>query len=149
MNRRTAKLSLSLFVIMTLLSQCPGLNLQAAGHAAEKQTPALESLKNIDCHDNADLITLGYKYGSGSNPFSLQGKCIKLKNIKALQYFDKDTALVEWNYRGETGVVYLQARDNKEILGDSRSVIGVCIGVHSYKTVLGNPSKIPHILISE
>jgi hypothetical protein len=149
MNPCKAKRILSFFFIINILALCPGLIFISGAHAFEALTPEQESLAKIDCRNAKDLITLGYKYGSGANPFSLQGKCIKLNNIKALQYFDKDKALVEWNYQGQTGVVYLQTRDSSEIFGDSRSVVGVCIGVYSYKTVLGSPSKIPHLIISE
>jgi hypothetical protein len=140
-NRRRKITTLSLLILI-LIQSIIDLGFCYAVDGPPSQTP-----KKYTC-DTKDMITLGYKYGSGTNPYSLVGKCLKLRNIKALQYFDKDVALVEWNYRGQNGLVYLQTPEDQEIFGDSRSIVGFCVGVYSYTTVLGSESKIPHVVVS-
>ncbi len=145
MGSRTVR-KISLFVFMLLLSIAFSTGAAVISFAAENQS--LQSSPEFDCSDS-NLITLGYKYGSGTNPYSLQGKCIKLHNVRAMQYFGKDRALASWSYRGQHGVVYLETRNHQELLGDSRVAHGMCVGVYTYKSVLDSPTQVPRIIVSE
>ena len=133
--------------ILLLLLTGWWLTATAVGGAAAADEEGLQALPAVPCTDN-NLITLGYKYGAGANPYTLAGKCVKLHGIKAMQYFGKDKALASWNYRGQHGIVYLETEGGKELLGDSQVLLGQCVGVYTYTSVLGSQDQVPRILIS-
>jgi hypothetical protein len=141
-GERMHKNSLILLVLMACLGTF--IHFAAFCYAADDQQH--EIVVNVNCSDE-NFITLGYKYGSGANPYTLKGKCIKMHNVQTFQYFGKDKALARWHYRGEHGVVYLEAPEGQELLGDSRVVIGMCVGVYSYTSAYDTPSQIPHIIV--
>ncbi|WP_457575296.1 hypothetical protein [Desulfomarina sp.] len=100
-----------------------------------------------DCPE-ASLITLGYKYSTGTNPYGLIGKCVKLKNTTPIQYLDAKKALVAWNYRGGRGTVLVEDRSEKgTALNNSRFMTGTVIGTYEYTTVLGAKMIIPHLVL--
>jgi len=132
------------FTLLILISCLGILALQSRCFAADEQKQDI--YVNVDCSDQ-NLITLGYKFGSGSNPYSLQGKCIKLHNVRAIQYFGKDKALASWHYRGQHGIVYLEAPEHQDLIGDNRVVMGMCVGVYSYTSAYDTPSQVPHIIV--
>jgi hypothetical protein len=143
-NRRIQKISLALLTLVAGL----GVSVYYSSLCYAADEKGQEIVVHVDCSQQ-NLITLGYKYASGANPYTLQGKCIKLHNVKAIQYFGKDKALASWSYRGNHGVVYLEAPENQALLGDSRVVLGMCVGVYSYKSSLDTPSQVPHIIVSQ
>jgi len=143
-DTRIRKISFALLMVLA----CLGMLVYYCQDSYAADDKQQEIVVQVDCSEQ-NLITLGYKYGSGANPYTLKGKCIKLHNVKAMQYFSKDKALASWSYRGNHGVVYLEAPENQELVGDSRVVVGMCVGVYSYKSVLDSPSQIPHIIVSQ
>jgi hypothetical protein len=94
------------------------------------------------------LITLGYKYSTGANPFSLIGKCVKLKNVTPFQYMGARKALVTWSYRGGNGTVLAEDRSKAgTAINNSRFLVGTVTGTYEYITVSGAAMVIPHLII--
>lgn len=105
-----------------------------------------EEYNTSHCNDK-ELITLGYKYSSGANPYALVGHCVKIKNVKPFQYFSATEALARWSYRSGYGVVYIEDRSKKNVLSNARVLITESIGVYEYGTTLGSKQIIPHLII--
>ena len=100
-----------------------------------------------DCPPDS-LITLGYKYSTGTNPYGLIGKCIKIKNLTPIQYMDARKALVTWSYRGGSGIILVEDRSEKgTALNNTRFMTGTVIGTYEYTTVLGAKTIIPHLIL--
>ena len=106
-------------------------------HKSQQQCPA------------DSLITLGYKYSTGANPYGLIGKCLKLCNVTPFQYMDGGRkALITWSYRGESGTVLVEDRSRTgTAINNSNFVVGKDIGIYEYTSVLGAKMIIPHIII--
>ncbi|BCL62292.1 hypothetical protein DGMP_29850 [Desulfomarina profundi] len=100
-----------------------------------------------DCPPDG-LITLGYKYSTGTNPYGLIGKCVKIKNVTPIQYMDARKALVTWSYRGGSGTVLVEDRSEKgTALNNTRFMTGIIIGTYDYTSVLGAKMIIPHLVL--
>lgn len=99
------------------------------------------------CH-KSDVITMGYKYGEGANPFALIGRCIKLKNVTPIQYMSAQKALVSWNHRGEQGTVFVEDKSETGLsINNAKILIGRSVGTYEYRTVLGSKVIVPHLVI--
>lgn len=90
-----------------------------------------------------NLITFGYQYGAGSNPYDLLGRCIKLNNFKPIRYTGANSAIAMWSYNGESGLVFVEDRSNQKLLNKANSVITQSIGVYQH----GKERFIPHLLL--
>ncbi len=110
-----------------------------------------ESLNLPDSEKNCpadSLVTLGYKYSTGVNPYRLIGKCVKIKNVTPIQYMDAGKALVTWNYRGGSGTVLVEDHSEKgDALNNTRFMTGTVVGTYEYTTVLGAKMIIPHLIL--
>jgi hypothetical protein len=101
---------------------------------------------DVQCTDD-NLVTLGYKYSEGANPYALVGKCIKLHDFKPIQYFGATKALATWRYRDGSGTVYVEDLSGAMKLSNARSITAVSVGVYEYGTVIGAKKIIPHLEI--
>jgi hypothetical protein len=119
------------------------INLDQTTHFVSNTDAAL---LNLDCTAN-DLVTLGYQYGSGLNPYALNGKCVKLHNIVPIQYLSETEALAQWTYRGNQGIVYIEDLSNNHLITNSRVLLTKANGVYEYVNTLGAKQIIPKLLV--
>lgn len=97
---------------------------------------------------NSQVITMGYKYGEGANPFALIGKCIKLKNVTPIQYINAKKALVTWHHRGEKGTFFVEDKSDTGLsINNAKILLGRSVGTYKYTTVLGSTAIVPHLII--
>ncbi len=102
-----------------------------------------------DCMNDSEIITLGYKYGTGANPYAMVGKCLKLKNVTPFQYLNARQAYVRWSYRGESGTVFVEDKSESGMaINSSRVMVGRVLKTHQYGTVLRSQQIIPHLVIT-
>jgi len=106
--------------------------------------PSLSTLNK--CSQN-NLITLGYQFSTGTNPYSLVGKCVKLTNFTPFQFFSATQALARWSYRGGSGVVFIEDLSKNHLINNSRILLTESIGVYEYENVLGAKQIIPHLVV--
>ncbi len=102
--------------------------------------------QNIACSAN-NFVTFGHRHSSGSNPYRLIGKCIKLMNFSPIQFLSESEVIGQWKHRGSSGVVYVQDLSDRHQLEEASSLLTESVGVYEYINVMGAKNIIPHLVI--